>query len=128
VNISSKILIIDDEEDLAHLTRKRLVAKGYDVRWLSAGQRALETVQDMIPDLILLDVWLPDVSGFDVFKKIRAAENFNKIPILFFSADLSHENFCLEELKAEGFVRKPYQPFEMIDSIESALRLRRKLK
>jgi DNA-binding response OmpR family regulator len=69
---SPKIAIVDDERDLVHLTAKRLRAGGFDVASYLEGKGAYEFICREKPDLVLLDIWLPDVSGLEIFKQVRA--------------------------------------------------------
>lgn len=116
-----KILIIDDEKDVAHLAAKRLRASGYDVTCVFEGEGALEAVRRDSPDLILLDIWLPGISGIDLFWEMRSLRETRGIPVIFFSADPSKESLCLEELRSEGFVRKPYDPSELVALVRRVL-------
>ena len=65
-----KIMIIDDERDGADLVMKRLKVDGYAVHCLYSGKHAIETINQIRPDLILLYIWLPDISGRDIFSKL----------------------------------------------------------
>lgn len=116
-----KILIIDDEEDLAKLTAKRLKSEGYEVFMHFDGAGAVEAVQDIKPDLILLDIKLPHVTGLDIFEKLRADSNLKNIPIIFFSASSSDEKLCHEEFKGTGFIKKPYDHIKLLASIRQSL-------
>ncbi len=114
-------MIIDDEQDVAHMTAKRLRAAGYEVSLCFEGNEAVAAIRSQSPALILLDIWLPGASGIDLFKELRTDIELGKIPIVFFSADPSQEDFCLQELGADGFVRKPYNHLELLKIIQSAL-------
>jgi len=117
----NKILIIDDERDVAHLTAKRIRANGYEVECFFEGTGAIDIIRQKQPDLILLDIWLPGVSGIELFKILRQDKKLKSIPIVFFSADPSKESLSLQELGAEGFVKKPYNPVELLRIIRLAL-------
>lgn len=116
-----KILIIDDEKDVAHLAAKRLRAGGYDVACVFEGDNAVDQVRQIVPDLVLMDIWLPGISGIDLYREIRSFRETEKIPVIFFSADPSKESFCLEDLRAEGFIKKPYSPSDLLGQVQRVL-------
>jgi two-component system nitrogen regulation response regulator NtrX len=111
------IFIIDDEEDLVSLIAKRIRNQGYDVQSYLEGEKALQAFQESKPDVVLLDIWLPDISGIDIFKKLKENERTRDIPVLFFSADLAQEEFCVKVLGARGFIMKPYNTKKLIETI-----------
>src|SRR3990167_761245 len=116
---ATQILVIDDEEDVIFLVSKRLRANGYEVASLDKGKNALEVIRQNPPHLILLDIWLPGISGREIFSKLKKDANLAHIPVIFFSADASQEKVCLEELGAEGFLKKPYDNARMLELINS---------
>jgi CheY-like chemotaxis protein len=118
---SKKIMIVDDEEDVAHLAARRIRSWGHQVVCLYEGGSVLDAVFREKPALILLDIRLPDVSGTDVYRRIRGEKSLKSIPIVFFSAHSSQEDYCLKELGAQGFIRKPYDPEEFRDILSRLL-------
>jgi CheY-like chemotaxis protein len=119
---SPKVLIIDDEEDVARLAARRIQSWGVDVVCLNEGGKVVETVFRERPSLVLLDIRLPDVSGIEVYRRLRCEEALRGIPIVFFSAHGSQEEYCLKQLGAEGFIRKPYDPEEFRQTVSKLLR------
>lgn len=105
--MKAKILIIDDEVDYSTLLSRRLRLDGYDVACYDRGEGALETIRRILPDLILLDINLPNISGFEVYNRIKSDEELKGIPIIFLSALHEKEEYCLHFLKADGFLKKP---------------------
>src|SRR5690348_769716 len=93
-----KIMVIDDEKDVAHFVTKRIQAHGYETSYLLEGKNACDAIRNFDPNLILLDVWMPAITGIDVFKELRADPALKNIPVLFFSADLSQEDYCVNQL------------------------------
>lgn len=116
-----KILIVDDEADLVKLVQKRIQANGYQVHSYCHGEGAFETVKQMHPDLLLLDLHMPQVSGEEIFKRIRAQDELRDIPVVFFSADATQEGHCLEDLKADGFLAKPFETNDLLSVIHQRL-------
>lgn len=118
-----KIFIVDDEPDVSRLVARRIQSMGYDVRCFYDAETALQEIEVNLPDLVLLDIRLPDISGLEVFKILRSKEKSKRIPIVFFSAHSSKKEFCLNELGAEGFVEKPYDPQELKQVLSSLVAL-----
>lgn len=83
---TANILIVDDSPDNLRLLAGILEDQGYDVRPASSGSRALEAVRAERPDLILLDIKMPDISGYDLCEQLKADEGTRDIPIIFISA------------------------------------------
>lgn len=82
---TSKILIVEDDEFLRSLTAKRLEKEGYSLAIAVDGQAAIDQVQVEKPNLILLDLLLPEVNGFDALAKIRSLAGFETVPVVVFS-------------------------------------------
>ncbi len=118
-----KILIIDDEEDVALFAGKRIQANGMHVATWPQGKGAIEKVILEKPDAILLDIRLPDLSGVELFHELKSHAETHRIPIIFFSANPLKEEYCRQDLKAEGFLRKPYESEDLIREIELALKI-----
>lgn len=115
------ILIVEDERAVARSLQYALEQEGYSVSWADTGQRALECVAAHEPGLILLDIRLPDMSGFDVCKRIRAAGK--RQPILILTArDETLDKVLGLELGADDYVVKPYELRELIARIRALLR------
>lgn len=103
------VIIVDDEPDISLLLSKRIqFSFGYKTKSISEGKEASENIEKLQPNLVILDIWLQDISGFEVFKQIKSNPRTRHIPIVFFSADSSKEQYCIQTLKAEGFMKKPY--------------------
>ncbi len=107
------IFVVDDEEDVANLIAKRLKAWGYDPICFFEGKGVVEAIQSRQPDLVLLDIRLPDISGMEIYGQLKQNGKCQKIPIVFFSAHSEEESYCLNELGAAGFVKKPYDPQDL---------------
>lgn len=83
--MSKKVLIVEDDEFLRSLTAKRLEKEGYQVAVAVDGETAVGTIQAEKPDLILLDLLLPGLNGFQVLEKIKEIDDLKKIPVVVFS-------------------------------------------
>ena len=80
------VLVVDDEEEIRNVLRLMLTRAGYEVREAEDGETALDRIQDDAPDLILLDVLMPGMDGFEVCRRVRADSEAAHIPILMLSA------------------------------------------
>ncbi len=119
--MKGKILIIDDETDFSKLLARRLRIYGYEVFCYDQGNSAFDTTRRIMPDIILMDISLPDISGLDIYQRIRADEVLKKIPIIFLSALHEKENYCLHVLKADGFLKKPCDSAFILRTIERCM-------
>lgn len=116
------ILVVDDEHDLVNLVRYNLQKEGYDVLCAYDGSTALELVWSKRPDLIVLDLMLPDKSGFDICRQIKAEETYRKIPIIMLTARSSeHDRVSGFEAGAEDYVVKPFSPKELVLRVKAML-------
>jgi PAS domain S-box-containing protein len=120
-----KILVVDDVPANLKLLSEILSGYGYQVRPASSGSMALRTVAAEAPDLILLDVRMPEMDGYEVCRRLKADEKNRSIPVLFVSA-LDETTDKVKGFEAGGvdFITKPFQPVEMLKRIETHLSLR----
>ena len=120
------ILIVDDLPENLKLLSTLLSAQGYRVRPASSGEQALATIAKEKPDLILLDVMMPDLDGYTVCRRLKAEEETRDIPIIFLSA-LDGVQDKIAALKAGGvdYISKPFQMEEVLARVATHLELRR---
>lgn len=118
---NKKVLLIDDERDLANLYSKRLKNAGFDVWCYYQGNSAIKTMLDVCPDVILLDIKLPGQSGIEVYSEMKNMASLSHVPVIFLSALHTEKKYCLGTLKAQGFVNKPCTSSEIIDAINDVL-------
>ena len=118
----NKILIVEDEEHLLALESILLTTRGYEVKGVLDGPSALESVASMKPDLILLDIMLPVMDGYEVCRQIKANEATCHIPIVMISAKDSAEDLVKgEQAGADGYITKPFKSVKVIETIQNAL-------
>ena len=106
---SYDILLIEDDLSTIELVTNYFEAKGYTSKGVITGAKGLEELNFNIPKLILLDIILPDVSGFTICKKIKSSEKFSNIPLIYLTAVPGNKvNEKIEETKADGYILKPF--------------------
>lgn len=116
-----KILVVDDEEDFTKMVKLNLERTGrYKVREENRGNNAVSAAKEFVPDLILLDIAMPDLDGSEVHNRIRADEEIKDIPVVFLTAVVTES-----EVKPQGamigghfFLAKPVTVDQLIDCIE----------
>jgi len=120
------ILIVDDTPANLDVLSETLSAVGYDVAIATTGERSLKQVQRRSPDLILLDITMPDMDGFEVCKKLKANPATRNIPVIFITALTDTENKIKGfELGAVDYITKPFQELEVLARVKTHLQLRR---
>ena len=118
----SKILIIDDAVELNQLIQTRLEADRHQVITAYNGKEGLEKVESEQPDLIILDVNMPEMDGFEVCRTLKSDDRYNKIPIIFLSAMAQQDEINAgKKAGADAYVVKPYEPTILLAKIESLL-------
>ena len=111
--MAPRILLVDDESSIRTICRVNLESDGLAVTEAVDGRAALEAVRQQQPELVLLDVMMPDVDGWELLRRIHEKHGAGSIPVLMFSgavnaADEAHTR------GAQGFVRKPFDPNELV--------------
>ncbi len=114
------ILVVDDEERMVRFIRLNLEHDGFQVISAYRGYEALEKVRTEIPDLVLLDVMLPDLDGFEVLKLIRESSN---TPVIMLTAKGEEDDRVRGlELGADDYITKPFSPRELVSRVKAVLR------
>ena len=117
------ILVVDDEAGITDFVAYNLEQAGYRARVVSSGKAALQSAQNEAPDLVVLDLMLPDLSGFEVCKALRAREATSRVPIIMLTArDDEVDKVVGLEIGADDYVTKPFSPRELVARIGAVLR------
>jgi two-component system, OmpR family, response regulator MprA len=123
---AARILIVEDEPGIAGFVRRGLIFEGYDVQVATSGRDALNSSQDYSPDVVVLDIMLPEIDGLEVCRRIRAveaAENRTPIPILMLTArDTVTDRVTGLEAGADDYLVKPFAFEELLARIRALLR------
>jgi len=115
-----KILVVDDEERMVRFIRLNLEHDGFQVVEAFNGKQALERLRDETPDLVLLDVMMPDLDGFEVLRMMREV---SQVPVIMLTARSDEEDRVRGlELGADDYITKPFSPREMVSRVRAVLR------
>jgi two-component system OmpR family response regulator len=116
-----RILVVDDERNIAELVATALRYEGFELMTAADGAQALAGVRDFVPDLVVLDVGLPDTDGFELQARLRA--DGQRMPVLFLTArDAVEDRIRGLTLGADDYIRKPLEPRRFITRVRAALR------
>jgi len=123
-----KILCVDDEPDILEILKYNLSNEGYDVSTASDGRSAIEKANKIIPNLIILDVMMPNIDGIAACEKIRLDEKFNDTIIMFLTArGEEYSHVAAYEAGADDYVTKPVKPKVLVSKVKGLLRRLKKV-
>ena len=118
-----KILIVDDEKDLVEIMKLGLAPLGYEIFEAYDGSEGLEKARQIKPDLIILDLMLPKMDGYQVCRMLKFDINYKHIPIILLTARASKKDVQMgEEAGANAFITKPFKHEVLKEKIESLLK------
>jgi two-component system alkaline phosphatase synthesis response regulator PhoP len=122
-----KILVIDDEKDILDLVEYNLKQNGYKVFCVGTGEEVMAAARSFNPDLILLDLMLPGVDGFDVCKDLKSHHDTREIPVIMLTAKSEDIDVVTGlELGADDYITKPFSPRVLVARVRSILRKKNK--
>jgi two-component system KDP operon response regulator KdpE len=114
------VLVVDDEPRMIHFIRLNLEHDGFEVSEATSGSQALEALRDKLPDLILLDVMMPDLDGFETLQLIR---EISTVPVIMLTAKGEEDDRVRGlELGADDYITKPFSPRELVSRVRAVLR------
>ena len=111
------VLVVDDQPKVLRFVEVGLKLRGFKVITTTSGEEALELVKSAKPDIMLLDIIMPGIDGFEVLKELRT---FTKLPVIAFSASPGNQDEALR-LGANDFMHKPFDPDDMVRKIKALL-------
>ncbi len=122
--MKQKILVVDDNPDIVEIYKMRLQKAGYDVICSSSGPDAITRAKDETPDLIILDIVMPAMDGFQTGSLLKAGLDTKDIPIIVATARSSYPSIlqAATEIGAVGYIVKPFDPASLLKEVEKALK------
>lgn len=122
-NQNQTVLLVDDEEHILELLKFNLINAGFNVATAANGEKALRFCQEELPDLVLLDVMLPGLDGFEICKKLKAQPRTAAIPIIMITAKSDELDKLIGfELGADDYITKPFNIRELVARVKALLR------
>jgi two-component system, OmpR family, response regulator VicR len=120
---SARILCIEDEKEIIDLIRLILNRKGHEVFGASGGEEGLAKARALRPDIVLLDLMMPDMDGWEVFHRMRLDEALNEIPVIIVTARAQPIDrvLGLHVARVDDYVSKPFTPQELLETVERVL-------
>lgn len=118
-----RVVCIEDEPEMIDLVRLILMRKGFEVTGAPGGREGLQTVAQLKPDLVLLDLMMPDVDGWEVYQHMKADPTTKHIPVIVVTAKSQSidKMLGLHIAKVDDYITKPFGPAELLRSIEKVL-------
>jgi DNA-binding response OmpR family regulator len=125
MTVKKRILCIEDEAEMIDLMRLILERKGFEFIAAEGGRQALEILPQVKPDLILLDLMMPGVDGWEVYRQVKANDQFKEIPVIVVTAKAQNIDkvLGLHIARVDDYITKPFGPQDLLDSIYRALRI-----
>jgi two-component system response regulator VicR len=118
-----RLVYVEDEREMIDLVRLILGRKGFEVIGANGGRDGLETIRRELPDLVLLDLMMPDMDGWDVYQQMKAEDATRDIPVIVVTAKAQSIDkvLGLHIAKVDDYISKPFSPQELTESVEKVL-------
>ena len=118
------ILCIEDDTEMTDLIRLILSRKGFEISVASGGQAGIRKVREEKPDLVLLDLMMPDMDGWEVYQQMKADEKTKEIPVIVVTAKAQSIDkvLGLHIAKVDDYIAKPFSPTDLMNSVEKVLK------
>lgn len=115
-----RVLVVDDDAGLRAYLRTNLELEGYDVREAASAQQGLAALEDELPDVVLLDVMMPEVDGWNLLRRVRERHGVEAIPVIMYSGDLEQADDAAQR-GAQAFLGKPFDPARLLEAAKQVL-------
>lgn len=120
--MAKKIVLAEDEPQIARLVEFKLKKEGYEVTWKENGEEALKAIKAEKPDLVILDVMMPVMDGYEVLRRLKEDENLKSIPVIMLTARAQERDVVKGiDLGAEDYITKPFHPAELLARVKRIL-------
>ena len=120
---AKRILCIEDEPEMIDLIRLILGRRGFEVSGAAGGNAGIKAVREQLPDLVLLDLMMPDMDGWEVYQQMKANESTCNIPVIVVTAKAQNIDkvLGLHIAKVDDYISKPFSPQELLNSVEKII-------
>jgi DNA-binding response OmpR family regulator len=117
------VVCVEDEPEMIDLVRLILAKEGFDVVGVSGGLEGLATIERLQPDLVLLDLMMPDMDGWEVYRRMKANPSISNIPVIVVTAKAQSIDkvLGLQVAKVDDYITKPFGPAQLLKSVERVL-------
>ena len=115
------VLVVDDDEHLRQYVRVNLELEGYSVREAVSAEEGLRALEEQPPELILLDVMMPEVDGWEMLRRVQELHGIGSIPVIMFSGKADETAARAESQGAHGYIGKPFDPQQLVESTKQFL-------
>jgi two-component system, OmpR family, response regulator VicR len=124
---TKKIVYIEDDPEMIDLVELILSRHGFDITGAHGGRQGIDVVHQKSPDLVLLDLMMPDLDGWDVYQQLKADEATANIPVIVITAKAQSIDkvLGLHIAKVDDYISKPFRPQELLDSVDKILNPRK---
>ena len=121
--VAKRILCIEDEPEMIDLIRLILSRRGFKVSGAAGGTAGIKAVREQLPDLVLLDLMMPDMDGWEVYQQMKAEESTRNIPVIVVTAKAQSIDkvLGLHIAKVDDYISKPFSPQELMNSVEKVV-------
>lgn len=123
IDTKKQVIYIEDEQEMIDLVRLILSRKGIEVKGANGGREGLDMIRQEPPDLVLLDLMMPDIDGWDVYQQIKADDATAGIPVIVITAKAQSIDkvLGLHIAKVDDYISKPFSPQELVESVDLVL-------
>jgi DNA-binding response OmpR family regulator len=122
-NRSTKVVVVEDDPEMINLVKLILKKEGFDVTGAMGGRDGLEAIEKTRPDLVLLDLMMPDIDGWEVYQAMKASDYMKAIPVIIITAKAQSIDkvLGLHIAKVDDYITKPFSPGELVASVRKVL-------
>ncbi|HUV27279.1 MAG: response regulator [Anaerolineales bacterium] len=117
------VVYFEDDSDMVELVRIILSREGYQVKGVAEGKSGIKLVKQILPDVILLDLMLPDIDGWEIYRQLKIDESTREIPVIVVTAKAQSIDkvLGLEIAKVDEYISKPFRPNELVERVNEVL-------